>query len=131
MNDTYTWSTSGFAPDGAAFTNFLNTLNGGATGVGNCVSADGSTITGGFNGHCDWRLPSIAELRTILLAPFPCGTSPCIDPVFGPTAAAFYWSSTTIAADPNFAWSVKFSFGNMDTLFKPNSNFVRAVRGGS
>src|SRR5213594_3659825 len=67
VNDTYTWSSSA-APDGSAFTSFLNTLNGGATGVGNCVSADGSTVTGGFNNHCDWRLPTIAELQTILLA---------------------------------------------------------------
>src|SRR2546427_222031 len=101
VNDSYTWSNSGTAPDGTAFTSFLNTLNGGATGVGNCLSADGSTITGGFNNHCDWRLPTSAELQTILLAPFPCGTSPCIDPVFGPTAASGYWSSTTDAGRPH------------------------------
>ncbi len=66
VNDTYTWSSSGTAPDGTAFTSFLNTLNGGATGVGNCVSSDGSTQTGGFNNQCDWRLPTIAELATII-----------------------------------------------------------------
>src|SRR5213593_4722541 len=49
VNDSYTWSASGTAPDGSAFTSFLNTLNGGATGVGNCTSADASTLSGGFD----------------------------------------------------------------------------------
>ena len=86
VDDSYNWSFSGAAPDGLAFTSFLNTLNGGATGAGNCVSPDGSSITGGFNGHCDWRLPSIVELQTIVdLSATGCPRSPCIDPIFGPT----------------------------------------------
>ncbi len=82
MGNYYTWSTSGTAPDGGAFTTFLNALNGGATGVGNCVSADGLTQSGGFAGHCDWRLPTIGELQGIIDSSAPgCGTGrPCIDP---------------------------------------------------
>jgi hypothetical protein len=102
VNDNYTWSAEveGPAPDGTAFTNFLNTLNGGATGVGNCVSTNSVTQTGGFDSHCDWRLPTIEELRTIRDVTAPgCGSgSPCIDPIFGPTAASPYWSSTSTAA---------------------------------
>src|SRR5437870_7883095 len=49
VDDTYIWSGSGTAPDGTAFTSFLATLNGGATGGGNCTSGDGRTETGGVN----------------------------------------------------------------------------------
>jgi hypothetical protein len=68
--------------DGQAFTIFLAALNSG----------------GCFAGQCDWRLPTLAELETILQAmtPSPCDTSPCIDEeVFGPTVATYYWSDTT------------------------------------
>jgi hypothetical protein len=107
------------------------------TGIGNCVQ-DGITpmgVTGGFAGHCDWRLPTVVELQTILLAPEPCGTSPCIDSIFGPTATGSetnYWSSTAVTGHPE-AWVV--DFGNGEVLFRfYNTGFsspVRAVRGGS
>ena len=126
------------APNGTAFTSFLNTLNGGATGVGNRASSDGSTQTGGFNNHCDWRLPTIAELQTIIDASQGfCGggSGACIDPTFGPTAAfadnSFYWSSTTDAGIPSRVWGVGFGNGSVGVSEKNGLGFVRAVRGGS
>jgi hypothetical protein len=129
VNDTYAWSNSGSAPDGPAFTSFLGTLN-------NCTSSDGSAVTPAFAGHCDWRLPGIAELKTIVDLSAPgCGSgSACIDPIFGPTAtASLYWSSTIIGpGNPNFAWYVAFSSGFVSNDFKRDNPFsVRAVRGGS
>jgi hypothetical protein len=108
--------------------------NGGATGVGNCTSANGSTQTGGFAGLCDWRLPTIAELQTILDASQGfCGggSGACIDPTFGPTAVSVYWSSTTFAGFPDLAWVVGFGNGFVAFDFKGFNYFVRAVRGGS
>ena len=135
VNDTYIWSSSGTAPDGTAFTSFLATLNGGA-GVGNCTSGDGSTQTGGFNNHCDWRLPTIAELQTILdKSQGQCGggSGACIDPTFGPTAVSSgrYWSSTTSASNPSNAWFVSFFGGFVSSDIKADNFSVRAVRGGS
>ena len=87
-------------------------------------------------GHDDWRLPREAglsptgdrELESILLAPHPCGTSPCIDPIFGPTPSAAYWSATTTPANPDDAWFVYFGDGGWGNDGKRNPQRVRAVR---
>jgi uncharacterized protein DUF1566 len=124
--DHYQWSSSGSAPDGSAFVSFLAGLNGGATGVGNCVSGEFSTQTGGFANRCDWRLPTVAELRTIV----DCNFSPCIDPVFGPSFV-LYWSATTYSVDPGGAWVMNFNSGLVDLFPKGHDAFyVRAVRSG-
>jgi hypothetical protein len=99
-----------------------------------------------FAGHSDWRLPSEdgcnscyvtsqcscapAELETILLAPYPCGTDPCILPVFGPTKRTFgfYWSSSTSVAAPGQAWEVYFNGGQPGLAPKRSDLFARAVR---
>lgn len=123
-DNSYTWSTgSPYPPNGTAFTTFLYGLNGG-------TSSDGSATSGCFTGHCDWRLPTIEELRGILLSAYPCGTNPCIDPAFGPTQSDFYWSATTYAGFPDDAWFVDFDDGNVSNDGKPTDYYARAVRGG-
>ena len=115
-DNVYTWTAgrAGTAQDGTAFTGFLAALNG-----GEC-----------FAKHCDWRLPSLPELRTILLSPMPCGDPTCIDPIFGPTAASIYWSGTESTFHLVRAWYVVFASGYVKTAAKVSPNHVRAVRGG-
>ena len=124
----YTWNTAfgGTTPNGTAFTAFLGTLNGG-------VSADGSTTTGCFAGHCDWRMPTIEELKSMLDAQFPsCTMVPCTTiPGSTGVATAFYWSSSTDPDFPDVAWGVNFNFGNVFFGNKGDGLVVRAVRGGS
>lgn len=121
VNNTYTWS-SDSAPDGTLYTSFLPALNAD-------VSSDG--IHTCFANHCDWRIPNIGELRGILPAPYPsCSSAPCIDPIFGPTQSFYYWSATTFASFPQYAWFVDFSNGQVQGERKYNAFYVRAVRGG-
>ncbi len=131
-SNTYTWSASGAAPDGTAFTSFLPALNGGA-GVGNCGRDAMGRETGGFVGPCDWRVPTVVELKTIVdTGASGCGSGgACVDPVFGTTKVGFDWSSTASADAPGLAWDVPFSSGGARADRMSGDTFVRAVRGGS
>lgn len=124
VNATYSWSTgSPYAQNGTVLTTLLSVLNGG-------TSVDGSATDGCFAGHCDWRLPTIEELRGILLGQYPCAVTPCIDPVFGPTQGGGYWSVTTVAGLPASAWDVGIVNGQVTNGPKTGPGYVLAVRGG-
>jgi hypothetical protein len=95
-----------------------------------------------YAGHTDWRLATsagccgdptgeAAEIESIIDLGAPgCGvSSPCIDPIFGPTAALHTWSAST--TNPGNAWYVipfTGAVGDIDMLF---ALWVRAVRPGS
>ena len=123
VDNYYTWSISSGPPDGTAFTDFLPRLNG---------EIAGTVPSEQLGGHNDWRMPTSAELQTLLFESYPSSISPCIvDPIFSPTTTEkIYWSSTSNASDPNGAWFVTFSTGNVVTGNKINNGSVRAVRGG-
>jgi hypothetical protein len=82
----------------------------------------------GYAGHRDWRIPNVRELQSIV----DYGRdTPSIDPIFGHTAIASYWSSTTVVVPgPLDVWVVSFNIGSVYIDFKNNVFCVRAVRGG-
>jgi len=139
VNNNYSWSFTGTDPDGIAFTGFLARLN----GVHDILREGGEPATGCFADHCDWELPKISELQTILIGtmaapgqPAACPAAPCIDPAFaavgGPTASSFYWSASTLPGFPTTtAFFAAFRTGGVWSAIKSDDNNVRAVRTGS
>jgi hypothetical protein len=131
VRNVYRWSTGPpWDFDGSVATEFLAQLNG----------------PPGFAGHTDWRLPEVfnysavgssslppgsnPELESILSGQFPsCTTSPCIDPIFGPTdPQAAYWSSSTAYPDAEFVGCVWPKDGSSGLCRKGGGSLARAVR---
>jgi hypothetical protein len=77
-----------------------------------------------LGGHNDWRLPSLAELKTIVDK----NNNPTIKSEFKNTASHGYWSSTPHAYFSNYAWYVYFSYGYENDYYKGNNANVMCVR---
>jgi len=80
-----------------------------------------------LGGHDDWRLPTRAELLT-LVDDTRC--SPAIDAdAFPDTPSTWFWTSTPYAGDDSYAWVVYFDGGYSDVYYRDGYLRVRAVRG--
>ena len=83
-----------------------------------------------LDGRSDWRLPTAAELETLLdrktlyerMRPVMREEVPFKD-------ALSYWSSTTFAPNTRSAWIVMFDGAYILSYFKSNAYHVRCVRG--
>ena len=80
-----------------------------------------------LGGHTDWRLPTRAELVSLIED---TRHDPWCDPILT-CQSSIYWSATTCQDDPSSAWLVFFLDGDVYADVKGNTYYVRGVRGGS
>ena len=80
----------------------------------------------GLCSFADWRLPSRAELTTLIHFGH---TEPAIHREFFPaTQSDFYWSSSAVAHRPQEAWAVSFQFGFTTPMRRSDRRYARLVR---
>jgi hypothetical protein len=130
VNNSYHFATGSNLRDGGIFVDFLRRLNG---------ELDPDAADGCFADRCDWRIPLISELQTILIGPeaapgqaATCAAGPCVDPAFaavgGPTKNQAYWGDRSFFPAN---WGAQFQNGNIFTFVLTFENYVRAVRTGA
>jgi hypothetical protein len=139
QDNIYTWDNA-FAVHVATLNNICKndeTVDCLVNGDADCAGVGGKC---GFAGKRDWRVPNYKELTSILNLET---LNPAVSPAFNTncvvgatvltgscTAASNYWSSTSSAFDPSFAWFVFFFDGFVVADGKNLTLHVRAVRGG-
>lgn len=92
-------------------------------------------INKNVGGQKGWRLPAIAELASLIdpAVAFPGPTLPAGHPftnVQSSVQSSNYWSASTTAENPTFAWFVDFFDGDVNADNKTRSKFFWCVRGG-
>jgi len=137
-NNTYSWYDSSrvYAADD------IGLANGGTCSV--LASCDTEAYIAAINqtvmcGYSDWRLPSRAELQSIVDYSQD-EPGPMIDSNYFPnthnTDAVYglhrdwYWSSQTAAGYAKYAWAVSFNTGGDTQMAKHTPQLIRLVRGG-
>lgn len=83
-----------------------------------------------LDGKSDWRMPSLAELESLLdrTKARPEGRPPMREEVPFRDELS-YWSSTTFEQDTQNAWIVMFDGAYVLSYYKSNLYYVRCVRG--
>jgi hypothetical protein len=73
----------------------------------------------------DWRLPTYAELQSIVDYD---RYDAAIVPLFKNTFSNSYWSSSKDSSSPEYRWSIDFKYGKTSTTIKSKEHYVRCVR---
>lgn len=128
-NNYYSWYSAGA----------LNTNRSGMRNYGKCrggISCDTQSYINAINakrvcGYSDWRLPTRAELLTLVRGHTDGEQTSTIDTHFFPgTPGDWYWTADTDLGDPAHAWYVLFYNGRTMKALKSQAKRVRLVRGG-
>jgi hypothetical protein len=137
MTETYTWGT--FTDNFNGKRQFCPTNDNACDNGTIATSGPAYTTcdTLDFAGKTNWRVPTKAELKTLIhctdrIMPSDdssCGlgnyTSPSVNNLFPNTVAGSYWSSSV--NNSVSAWNVAFSNGNTVNSLKGNSLYIRCV----
>lgn len=82
-----------------------------------------------YKGFTDWRVPNKNELESLEIID---SFNPSIDAVAFPGTPTndYFWTSTSYAPAPVYAWLVSFAYGEISATYKASARYVRLVRSG-
>lgn len=104
--------------DGAASKFSLTQLNG-------ANAAEGTSAATCRGGHCDWRMPTLGELKGLIDTRY---FEPAVDPGLVGTQPNFHLSATVFAGNPSLAWRLQMRDGSLLLTRKVHFSTMRAVR---